>query len=214
MSLSPADAVWLMQVAGAATLTLRGSFKATTGKLLEKAIARAALTALGMRESSDFWLNVGADAEVEREIDAEILTRRGRVRMDIALIGRGNQEVSDDKLNRVGRNGVLLVDKLGPNSQVPRNAAARQIYLVQIQDHLPLSELYQHLNPLVPEGVHLVEPPASEREIAELLSRLPDETFRLPVSTGTAPVGSAVESGASRSRHPSPGTRRGRPRAT
>ena len=91
--LSPSDTLWLLQIAGAAVLTIRGSKKAIIGKRLEKAIARAALNVLGLKENEHFWLNIERDKEVDREIDAEIITKRGRIRIDIALIGSGNQEV-------------------------------------------------------------------------------------------------------------------------
>ncbi|WP_425153939.1 CfrBI family restriction endonuclease [Candidatus Palauibacter sp.] len=63
----------LLMWAGAATLTIRGSQKARIGKALEKAIARAALTIIGLSEAEEaFRLNIRADREVERETDAEV----------------------------------------------------------------------------------------------------------------------------------------------
>lgn len=178
--LSHGDSIWLLQVAGAAVLTLRGSKKSTIGKMLEKAIAKACLTALGLKEGEHFQLNLAADTEVEREIDAEIHTRRGRVRVDVALIGTGNQEVSEDKLSRVGKNGIVLVDKLGLKSKVPANAAAAGVHLTIIQNHLPLSDLYNHLNNLMPDNVKLKKPPTDYNQIKKLLDKLPDEVFYVP----------------------------------
>lgn len=178
--LSIGDSVWLLQVAGAAVLTLRGSKKSAIGKLLEKAIAKACLTALGLNEGSDFQLNLAADTEVDREIDAEISTRRGRVRVDVALIGTGNQEVSEDKLGRVGRNGIVLVDKLGSNSKVPTNAARAGVHLTIIQNNLPLTDLYNHLVNLMPDGVTLRQPPTNKNRLKQLLDGLPDTVFYVP----------------------------------
>ncbi|MBI4333245.1 MAG: CfrBI family restriction endonuclease [Chloroflexi bacterium] len=179
-SLSAADSLWLLQIAGAAVLTIRGSKKSIAGKRLEKAIARAALNALGLTEGQHFWLNVERDREVEREVDAEILTRRGRIRMDIALIGTGNQEVSEDKLGRVGRHGVVLVDILGPKSQVLKNAARHEIKVIQLRNNFALSELYNHLDPLMPAGISLSKPAAGEKRLKQVLRRLPDSVFALP----------------------------------
>jgi hypothetical protein len=179
-SLSPSDSIWLLQIAGAAVLTIRGSKKSIAGKRLEKAIARAALNVLGLTEGDHFWLNVERDQEVEREVDAEILTRRARIRMDIALIGTGNQEVSEDKLARVGRHGVVLVDILGPKSQVLKNAARHEIKVIQLRNNFALNELYVHLQPLVPPGVSLRKPPANEKRLKQLLEDLPDSVFALP----------------------------------
>jgi len=180
ISLSPSDSIWLLQIAGAAVLTIRGSKKAIAGKRLEKAIARAALKVLGLTEGEHFWLNVGRDIEVDREIDAEILTRRGRIRMDIALIGRGNQEVSEDKLGRVGRNGIVLVDILGPRSQVQRNAARHEVRVIQLRNNFALTDLYSYLGPLMPPGVSIRKPPTSETRLKKLLNDLSDDVFALP----------------------------------
>lgn len=182
VSLSPSDSIWLLQIAGAAVLTIRGSKKAIAGKRLEKAIARTALRVLGLTEGEHFWLNIGRDLEVDREIDAEIITRRGRIRIDIALIGTGNQEVSEDKLGRVGRNGIVLVDILGPRSQVPRNAARHEVRVIQLRNNFALSELHSYLDPLMPPGVTINNPPTNEARLKRLLSELPDDVFSLPTS--------------------------------
>ncbi|MBM3150470.1 MAG: CfrBI family restriction endonuclease, partial [Chloroflexi bacterium] len=180
VALSPSDSIWLLQIAGAAVLTIRGSKKAIAGKRLEKAIARTALKALGLTEGKHFWLNIGRDLEVDREIDAELITRRGRIRIDIALIGKGNQEVSEDKLGRVGRNGIVLVDILGTRSQVPRNAARHEVRVIQLRNNLALSELHSYLEPLMPSGVAIKKPPTDKKHLNRVFSDLPDEVFALP----------------------------------
>jgi len=177
MKLSTGDSIWLLQIAGAAVLTVRGSKKSSVGKLLEKAIARACFTALGLVENHDFKINLAADKEVERETDAEIKTRRGTVRVDVALIGTGNQEVSEDKLSRVGRHGIVIVDKLGARSKVPGNADKAGVHLTVIQGHKPLSDLYNHLEPLMPENKKLTKPPTEHDALQELLDNLPDRIF-------------------------------------
>ena len=100
----------LLLVVRDATLTIRGSRKSRIGKALERSIARAALTVVGLDEDEDFRLNVGADREVDRETDCEIRTPRGFVRMEVGLIGRGNSEVIADKVGRMERNGIILLD--------------------------------------------------------------------------------------------------------
>jgi len=173
--LTSEETLWLLKVAGAATLTLRGSRKAIIGKVLEKSLARASLRLLGLEEGRDFWLNVGRDMEVSREIDAEIETRRGRARMDVSLIGPGNQEVPEDKISRVGRNGIVLVDELGPRSQVPANAQRMGVKIIQMRNSLALVDLYDHLVPLV--QATLAPPPTTVEETRVALQGLPDEVF-------------------------------------
>ena len=136
----------LLLWAGAATLTIRGSQKSKVGKALEKSIARAALTIIGLREAEgQFRLNIEADEEVTRETDAEIQTPRGYVRMEVGLIGRGNPEVIGDKVGRMDRNGVILFDTLPANSAMWNAAVQRGVRLIQLRNNHPVEELRQHL---------------------------------------------------------------------
>ena len=152
--------------AGAATLTVRGSQKAKIGKMLEKGVIRAALTLIGLDESKgDFVLNIMPDEEVARETDAEVRTNRGMVRIDIGMIGEGNPEVIDDKINRVGKNGVILFDKLSPKSNAWANGEKNQVKLIQIRNSNPVEELRAHLSKL---GVKV----ADEIPRKEIVSRV------------------------------------------
>ena len=135
--------------AGAATLTVRGSQKAKIGKMLEKGVVRAALTVIGLDESKgDFFLNLKPDEEVDRETDAEVRTNRGTVRIDIGMIGEGNPEVIDDKISRVGRNGVVLFDKLSPNSNAWANGKRQNVKMIQMRNSNPVEDLRSHLSRL------------------------------------------------------------------
>ena len=150
--------------AGAATLTVRGSQKAKIGKMLEKGVVRAALTIIGLDESKgDFFLNLRPDEEVDRETDAEVRTNRGTVRIDIGMIGEGNPEVIDDKISRVGRNGVVLFDKLSPNSNAWANGERQQVKMIQMRNSNPVEELRTHLSRL---GVEVTDE-IPHREIAD-----------------------------------------------
>ena len=165
----------LMLWAGAATLTIRGSRKSTAGKTLERAFLCAALTMLGLEEGSDFWLNMERDAEVPREIDAEIATRRGRIRVEMGLIAQGNQEVIEDKILRVGTRGMVIFDRIGPRSNAHRTAEENQVCFIQIRNNRPLREMYDYLDGLV--GRTLVTPPDDLSELRAMLAELPDEVF-------------------------------------
>ncbi|MEW6377372.1 MAG: CfrBI family restriction endonuclease [Thermodesulfobacteriota bacterium] len=175
-SLDLLESLWLMQMVGASTLTVRGSNKAIYGKRFERAFLRVALEMLGLKKDSNFWLNIERDAEVEREVDGEVETKRGRIRIDIGLIGVGNQEVSEDKLNRVGNNGIVIVDKLGSRSNVGVTAERKGVKLIQIRHNFPLTEMYEHLKSLV--KVKLKKPPETKEGLKENLLKLPDETFK------------------------------------
>ena len=176
----------LMLWAGAATLTIRGSRKSTAGKTLERAFLRAALTILGLEEGSDFWLNMERDAEVPREVDVEIASRRGRIRVEMGLIGQGNQEVIEDKIARVGTRGMVIFDRVGPRSNAYQTAANNQVAFIQIRNNRPLEAMYGHLSGLVDRALN--EPPTDSEGIREALGGLPDDLFLsglLPGGSGT-----------------------------
>ena len=165
----------LMLWAGAATLTIRGSRKSSAGKTLERAFLRAGLTILGLEEDTDFWLNMQRDAEVPREIDVEIASRRGRIRVEMGLIERGNQEVIEDKITRVGTGGMVIFDQIGPRSNARQTAENHQVCFIQIRNNRPLTEMYGFLNGRV--GKELTEPPSNSEQIVASVDKLPDELF-------------------------------------
>ena len=169
------DDAMLMIWAGAATLTIRGSRKSSVGKTLEAAFLRAGLTILGLEEGVDFWRNMQRDAEVPREIDVEVASRRGRIRVEMGLIERGNQEVIEDKIERVGPGGIVIFDQIGPRSNARQTAENRQVCFIQIRNNRPLTELYAFLNERV--GKTLVEPPDDSEGIVAAVDQLSDELF-------------------------------------
>lgn len=171
------DNAWLFMMAGSATLNIRGSAKSTVGKQLEKVFVRALLTILGFEQNRSFWMNIQRDGEVERETDAEIATRRGRLRIEVGLIAQGNQEVVEDKIGRVGRNGVILFDKIGSRSRIHDTASGAGVKLIQIRGNQPLLEMYRHVQPLV--DFQLTEPPSLESDMRERINALPLALFSI-----------------------------------
>ena len=165
----------LMLWAGAATLTVRGSRKSSAGKRLERAFLRAGLITLGLEEDVDFWLNMQRDVEVSREIDVEIDSRRGRIRVEMGLIERGNQEVIEDKINRVGTGGMVIFDQIGPRSNARQTAENNQVCFIQIRNNRPLTAMYDFLNDRVNKT--LIEPPSDADSIGAALNALPDDVF-------------------------------------
>ena len=169
---------WLLLMAGAATLNIRGSQKSTVGKALEKVFLRASLTLLGLEYNQEFWTEIPSDAEVVRETDAEVETRRGRIRIDMGLIAQGNPEVITDKVGRVGRNGIVIFDKIGTRARTAYQTASQTgVKLIQIRHNQPLLELWRHLNPIV--TADLIEPPQDESHLRQLLNNLQNEIFEI-----------------------------------
>tara|TARA_Y100000591_G_scaffold99993_1_gene84903 strand:- start:5349 stop:6437 length:1089 start_codon:yes stop_codon:yes gene_type:complete len=129
--------MYLFTAIGTSTLAIRGSEKSLYGKLFEKLILGSMLEILGFefadKKNSDknkniFWLSSQSDGT--RESDATILLGLGKaVRIDIGFIGRGNPEVSLDKVSRFERefevNGIhyysstiVIVDTIGEKSKI------------------------------------------------------------------------------------------------
>lgn len=161
---------------GAATLTLRGSQKSRIGKSLERVIARAALACVGLSEGfGDFRLNVAADEEVERETDAEARTPRGSIRLEVALIAKGNPEVIGDKVGRLTRHDVILMDQIPSHSMAYSTARNRGVLLVQIRKNNPAEELRRHL-----AGLHVArvrQQPIGLPEVEQHVFAMPLESF-------------------------------------
>ena len=131
---------YLLNTIGAQTLAIRGSEKSAYGKLFEKLVLGALLCLLGFKYVTPppeefkgvFWLS---SREQKRESDATLLYDKGKgVRFDIGFIGRGNPEISLDKVTRFereisfGRSShfymatIILVDRIGKNSRIEQLA--------------------------------------------------------------------------------------------
>lgn len=127
---------YLFTAIGSQTLTIRGSDKSMYGKLFGNLILGTILTALGFEQvdinnpkkfEKVFWLS---ERQNKRESDATLIYKPGKgVRFDIGFIGRGNPEISLDKVSRFereiefGRSNhflatFIIVDKVGEKSRV------------------------------------------------------------------------------------------------
>lgn len=130
----------LLQTIGAQTLAIRGSEKSTYGKLFERLILGSLLSIFGFKLVSKnnistpkrvFWLSSIGE---KRESDATLLYQPGKgFRFDIGFIGRGNPEISLDKVSRFEREielgstkffmgTIILVDTIGKRSRISQLA--------------------------------------------------------------------------------------------
>jgi hypothetical protein len=155
---------YLLGTTGAQTLAIRGSEKSAYGKLFEKLVLGSLLHILGFKCVSPdnpetltrvFWLS---SREAKRESDATVLYRAGKgVRFDIGFIGRGNPEISLDKVSRfereisMGRSKwymatIILVDRIGANSRIERMAKAIDGTIVQMSMGYWPQQVAQQLN--------------------------------------------------------------------
>jgi len=142
--------VELLQTIGAQTLAIRGSEKSTYGKLFERLILGSLLSLFGFKLVSKnnidtpkrvFWLSSIGE---KRESDATLLYQPGKgIRFDIGFIGRGNPEISLDKVSRFEREielgstkffmgTIILVDTIGKRSRISQLAEAISGTIIQM----------------------------------------------------------------------------------
>ncbi len=142
----------LLSATGAQTLTVRGSEKSLYGKFFEPLILGTLLHCLGFQmipgpqrvphnPQKVFWLSSQTQ---KRESDATLIYRPGKgVRFDIGFIGRGNPEISLDKVSRFERQSeiddraydiltIILVDRIGEASRIREQARLIQGHIVQM----------------------------------------------------------------------------------
>lgn len=133
------DFCYMLLSLGSQTLTIRGSEKSLHGKYFEKLILGSLFTILGFEyeenldENIDrkcFTLSLRSD---DRESDATVLFNRKIIRVDIGFIGRGNTEISLDKVSRfrwmdaIGGvkhhvSTMVIVDVIGDGSRISNMA--------------------------------------------------------------------------------------------
>ncbi|MDF2700800.1 MAG: putative restriction enzyme [Haloplasmataceae bacterium] len=123
---------------GSQTLSIRGSSKSMNGKLFEKLVLGSLLTIMNFtycktppdeinKSERLFWLS-NMD-ENEREIDATIVYNGIAISIDIGFIGRGNPEITLDKVTRFAAykeiggiehnmSTIIIVDTVGDNSDL------------------------------------------------------------------------------------------------
>ncbi len=142
--------MFIMSAVGAQTLTIRGSEKSAYGKLFERLILGSLLQILGFTyveknkntaTEKVFWLSERAD---KRESDATLLFTLGKgVRFDIGFIGRGNPEISLDKVSRFERKmeyaqhehymaTLVIVDRIGKKSRIESLAKEIDASIIQM----------------------------------------------------------------------------------
>jgi len=140
---------------GSQTLTVRGSAKSMNGKLFEKLVLGSLLSILNFNYCSSppdfinkndkiFWLS-NID-ENERETDATIVYDGNAISVDIGFIGKGNPEISLDKVTRFGAykqiggirhdmSTIIIVDTVGENSGLFEKAKKVNGHIFQMKQN-------------------------------------------------------------------------------
>jgi hypothetical protein len=123
----------LLMAIGSQTLATRGSEKSLYGKFFEKMIMGSVLSVLGFNLSDESKIGPKSfmlSSTSKRESDATAIWKIGEgVRFDIGFIGRGNPEITLDKVTRFERDfeisgvkthlkTIIIVDVVGPRSGI------------------------------------------------------------------------------------------------
>lgn len=188
---------YLCGTVGAQTLAIRGSEKSAYGKLFEKLILGSLLHILGFkfiqkeelgRQKKVFWLS---SRNEKRESDATVLFDKGKgVRFDIGFIGRGNPEISLDKVTRfereisLGRSKwflgtIIIVDRIGTNSKIESLAKAVKGKIVQMSSGYWPQSVASELRKVLGFKHDLIDMPAQEIDIylREKINDVPLQDF-------------------------------------
>lgn len=137
--LSLEELSYILLSLGSQTLTIRGSEKSLHGKYFEKLILGALFSILGFRYESKLESNISDKCFTlstrgdDRESDATIIYNGRMIRVDIGFIGRGNTEISLDKVSRFRKmdeidgvkhhvNTMVIVDVIGEGSRISQMA--------------------------------------------------------------------------------------------
>jgi hypothetical protein len=189
--------VYLMNAVGAQTLTIRGSEKSAYGKLFEKLTLGAALSLLDFEyvqamspEKTDrvFWLS---SRGARRESDATLLYEAGKgVRFDIGFIGRGNSEISLDKVSRFERElnlgqslwfmgTIILVFRIPAKSRIEQMAQQLGATIIQMSGSFWVRQLAAELERLLGYQHPLAQMPDADLEtyLRLKLQSIPLEPF-------------------------------------
>jgi hypothetical protein len=137
----------MLTAVGSQTLGTRGSEKSLYGKFFEKLIMGSVLSVLGFKLSDEQNISSKSfmlSSTSKRESDATAIWEIGQgVRFDIGFIGRGNPEITLDKVSRFERdyeiNGkktqlktIIIVDVVGKNSSIKKLAADIDGVIIQM----------------------------------------------------------------------------------
>lgn len=166
-----------MLAIGAQTLAIRGSEKSIYGKLFEKFVLGSVISILGgtyinkhdvTKKHNVFWLSDREDTKHEkgkeerRESDATFLLEPGvGFSFDIGFIGKGNPEISMDKMTRFDHlykrgsdkhqmTTIILIDKIGENSRAKNLASRISGYLIQMSGTYWVKELAKDIHETAP----------------------------------------------------------------
>ena len=157
--------IQVLSVIGAQTLTIRGSEKSTYGKLFERLILGSLLHILGFKLVDHnqkekifdkvFWLSQRSE---KRESDATLIYKAGAgIRFDIGFIGRGNTEISLDKVSRFEREleygrsthfmaTFIIVDRTGKGSRIYKMAKEIDGTIIQMSMSYWIKLIAEELN--------------------------------------------------------------------
>lgn len=156
----------VLTAVGSQTLGTRGSEKSLYGKLFEKLVMGSVLSVLGFELSeSGSLIEKGfvLSTTAKRESDASLLWPGAKgIRFDIGFIGKGNPEITLDKMSRfdkreeVGGELVefrtfVIVDTVGAKSKILSSENAKHAVVIQMSQPNWVAQLGAEIGKVLPE---------------------------------------------------------------
>jgi CfrBI restriction endonuclease len=187
-----AIALSMLTAVGAQTLGIRGAEKSLYGKFFEKLIMGSVLSVLGFQLAEQETVAAQSfilSSTSKRESDATAIWNIGQgVRFDIGFIGRGNPEITLDKVTRFERdyeiNGtptvlktVIIVDVVGKKSSILDLAKAVDGVIVQMSHANWVSQLGKELEKVLDDYVS----PVPEEGTAEFATFIANGVQNSPI---------------------------------
>jgi hypothetical protein len=173
----------LMIPVGSLALGIRGSEKSIYGKFFEKMVLGSVLEILGFsfdpsRSGSPmtYWLNERGE---KRESDATAIVSEGEgARFDLGFIGKGNTEISLDKVSRFARIDeiagsqyematIIIVDRIGSKSRIIELADEIDGIILQMSSALWAKDLDNALGERFEQYTRIFQPTAQAKDIRE-----------------------------------------------
>jgi hypothetical protein len=202
----------LLMAIGAQTLATRGSEKSLYGKFFEKMVMGSVLSVLGFSLSKEQSLSPGEftlSTTSKRESDATVLWHGDRgIRFDIGFIGKGNPEITLDKVTRFEREiqisgrkthvkTFIIVDRVGKKSKIEKLARDVDGVIIQMSDPLWVRILGSELESALPKyrsTLGNVNANDFQSVISRGVSSAPiEEIFNLSVASSEESEGSSEE---------------------
>ncbi len=182
----------LLTSIGAQTLAIRGSEKSIYGKIFQYLILGSSLNLLGFSfekqgkgDAMTYWFHSKNET---RESDATaIIDKNSGMRFDIGFIGKGNPEITLDKLNRfdgqldknskIDLKTIIVVDQLGEKSKTKEISTQLGVRVFEMSSPDWLIKLDKSISNISDEYTRVFNKNTSVEEIRKVVNQKTTKKF-------------------------------------